>query len=495
MENTKPNVMLIMADQWSGARLGCYGHPVVQTPTLDQIAANGVRFTKAYSECPICIPARRTLMTGSTTRTHGDRVFKKSEPMPNLPTLAECFRNEGYQAFCVGKLHVFPERNRIGFDDVILSEEGRPHLAVDDYSIFLADQGAVGRAFMHGLPNNNYAHRAWHLQEHLHNTNWAASEMCRTIKRRDPTRPAFWTLSFEAPHPPLTPLQTYVDFYRQLDIEPTLRSEWSDALDGLPYALKVLRHYYPTLDKQQLDETKRAYYALCTHVDHQIRTVIGTLREEKVLDNTIMLFCTDHGEMLGDFGLFAKRTFYEGSARIPLIIMGLPDDTRITPGSVDRRLVGLQDVMPTLLDLAGIEIPKSCDGTSVLNDKPREELYGEVLENQSASRMLRSDRYKLIWYPAGNRKHLFDLDNDPFELEDLSNDQSKKSILQDLECELAKFCYGTDIENSWVLDGKLVGFEPGKFEVKPDRSFNAQRGLHYPQPPSGTVPDNVGFPD
>jgi arylsulfatase A-like enzyme len=124
-----PNVLLVMVDQWPGRLLGIAGHPLIQTPTIDAIARNGVRFTRAYSECPICIPARRTLMTGTTTRTHGDRNFRTINPMPALPTLAHCFRDAGYQTFAVGKLHVYPPRDRIGFDDVLLSEEGRPRMS------------------------------------------------------------------------------------------------------------------------------------------------------------------------------------------------------------------------------------------------------------------------------------------------------------------------------------------------------------------------------
>ena len=126
MTPSPPNVLLVIVDQWAGSLLGCAGHPTVQTPTLDQLARNGVRFANAYSESPICIPARRSLYTGTSPRTHGDRVFRKSGTMPPVPTIAQCFRDAGYQAFCVGKLHVFPERDRIGYDDVLLAEEGRP---------------------------------------------------------------------------------------------------------------------------------------------------------------------------------------------------------------------------------------------------------------------------------------------------------------------------------------------------------------------------------
>ena len=495
MTDTRPNVLLVIADQWSGTRLGSAGHPTIQTPTLDHLARNGVQFTRAYSECPICIPARRTLMTGSTTRSHGDRVFRKSEPMPALPTLAQTFRDAGYQATCVGKLHVYPERDRIGYDDVILSEEGRPHLAVDDYALYLADQGHAGQAFMHGLPNNNYAHRPWHLPEHCHVTNWATQAMCRTIKRRDPTRPAFWTLSYEAPHPPLAPLQGYMDHYRQFEIEPPLEADWAAEEEALPHALRALLSYYPRLSGTALAEVRRAYYALCTHLDHQLRAVLGTLREERELDNTIVLFCSDHGDMLGDFGLFAKRTYYEGAARVPMILMGLPGDGRTPAGTTDDRLVGLQDVMPTLLDMAGIGVPETCDGISMAGADRRQRLYGDVLENNSASRMMHDGRHKLIWYPAGNRVQLFDLDRDPDERTDLAEDAQYADVRDGLEAALAAACWGRDVDEGWVQDGRLAGFDPGPFVAKADRSFSAQRGLHYPQPPSGTVPDNVGFPE
>ena len=106
--STKPNVLLISTDHWPAALLGAAGHPAIQTPTLDELCRSGVRFSNAYAECPVCIPARRTLMTGTTPRTHGDRVFKDKLTMPEIPTMAQTFREAGYQAYAVGKLHVYP---------------------------------------------------------------------------------------------------------------------------------------------------------------------------------------------------------------------------------------------------------------------------------------------------------------------------------------------------------------------------------------------------
>ena len=141
----RPNVLLICVDHWFGTSLGAAGHSDVLTPILDDLARCGTRYANVYSECPVCIPARRTLMTGMTPRSHGNRVFKETEPMPAATTLAQAFRDAGYQAYAAGKLHVYPQRDRIGFDDVVLDEEGRGQYGVtEDYDIFLGDAGFPG---------------------------------------------------------------------------------------------------------------------------------------------------------------------------------------------------------------------------------------------------------------------------------------------------------------------------------------------------------------
>jgi arylsulfatase A-like enzyme len=287
-------------DQWPGPLLGCDGHPVVETPTLDALARAGTRFTRAYSECPICIPARRSLMTGTTPRRHGDRVFQPALTMPtDLETLPGAFRRAGWQAQAVGKLHVYPPRDRIGFEEAWIAEEGRPQLgAIDDHDLYLADRGFAGAQFAHGMSNNDYGWRTWHLDEDLHVTNWAARAMCRAIKRRDPTRPGFWYLSFSHPHPPLVPPAAYLERYARREQPPPARGDWSAG--PLPPALRWVRQRWPTLPPAQLDDARRAFMALCTHIDAQLRLVIGTLREEKLLDDTLVMVTADHGDMLGD---------------------------------------------------------------------------------------------------------------------------------------------------------------------------------------------------
>ncbi|MBV7332665.1 sulfatase-like hydrolase/transferase [Chloroflexi bacterium TSY] len=484
----QPNVLLISTDHWPASLMGCAGHPAIQTPTLDQIAANGIRFTNAYAECPVCIPARRTLMTGTTPRIHGDRLFQETLPMPNLPTLAQTFRNAGYQAYAVGKLHVYPQRNRIGFDDVILDEEGRQiYGVIDDYELFLGDQGYAGRYFEHGMSNNEYSYRPWFLPEETHATNWAANQMCRVIKRKDPERAAFWYLSFRHPHPPLLPMQSYLDLYRDMkvEIDAPYHGEWTEAPDPC-FSLQMHCARGEKFTHAQIHGARLAFYALCTQIDHQLRVVIGTLREEGLLDNTIICFTSDHGDMLGNHGMWAKRLFYENSANIPMLLMGVAGDERVGHHRVDDRLVGWQDVMPTLLDLAGIEIPESVEGISMVGEQTRDWFYGEIDEGPRATRMIRDERYKLIYYSAGNHRQLFDMEEDPQELVDLSDSSEHSDVLERLTNILMSQLYGGDEE--WIQDGKLVGLPDNVYVPGPNRGLTSQRGAHWPPPPASNMP-------
>ena len=484
----QPNVLLLCTDHWPAALLGASGHPAIQTPTLDELARSGVRYTNAYAECPVCIPARRTLMTGTPPRTHGDRVFKETLPLPaHLPTLAQSFRNAGYQAYAVGKLHVYPQRNRIGFDDVLLDEEGRQQYgAIDDYELFLGDEGYAGQYFNHGMSNNEYSTRPWHLPEQTHPTNWATNQMCRVIKRRDPTRPNFWYLSYRHPHPPIVPLQSYLDLYRDIEIDRPTIALWSDGYDPLPYSLQGKFAVAQKYNETQIRLARRAFYALCTHIDHQIRVVIGTLREEGLLNDTIILFTADHGDMLGNHNMWAKRLFYESSANVPMILVGAAGDQRVGHHRVDERLVGWQDIMPTLLDLAGVPIPTTVEGRSMVGEQKRDWFYGEIDEGAHATRMIHDGRYKLVYYAAGNHRQLFDLQEDPDEMMDRVRDPGYAEPLARLTGLLISQLYGGD--EAWVQNGELVGLPEREFIPGPNKGLTSQRGAHWPPPPASHMP-------
>lgn len=492
--SNRPNILLISTDHWSGALLGAAAHESIQTPTLDELARAGVRYPNCYAECPVCIPARRTLMTGTPPRTHGDRIFNETLPMPELPTLAQTLRDAGYQAYAVGKLHVYPQRDRIGFHDVVLDEEGRQiYGVIDDYELFLGEEGYAGQQYAHGMSNNEYSYRPWHLPEYTHATNWATREMAKVIRRRDPKRPGFWFLSYRHPHPPIVPLQPYLDLYNDPDfpIDLPMCGTWAEKRTELPFSLQAHMARGDTYTLSQTMAIRRAFYALCTHIDHQLRVVIGTLREEGLLDNTIICFTADHGDMLGNHNLWAKRLFYEPSANIPLILLGVADDPRVGHNQVDERLVGWQDVMPTLLDLAGVPIPASVEGISALGEERRDYFYGEIDEGPHATRMIHDGRFKLIYYASGNYRQLFDPQNDPLEVTDLAQDPVYAHTLARLEALLISELYGGD--ENWVQDGVLVGLPDRTFAPGPNRGLTSQRGIHWPPAPKTDMPQIQWF--
>lgn len=468
------NLLLICTDHWAGSRLGCAGHPVIMTPTLDRLAENGVRFTRYYSECPVCIPARRSMMTGLSPRRHGDRVYSALMEMPPVTTLAQAFRDAGYQAMAVGKLHVYPQRSRIGFDDVILQEEGRYEFGVtDDYETWLGEQGFVGQEFAHTLGNNTYHTRPWHLPEYTHPTTWATREMIRQIKRRDPTRPFFFYLSYQFPHPPLAPLETYWDMYSDEEIDEPVRGEW----DKDPYFASVLKGD-EEYSRKEMRRARRAAYAQCTHIDAQLRLLVGTLRECGLLENTVIAFTSDHGDNLFDHGLLAKRNFYEESACVPLILSGPPVWQRLgKAGVVDDRLGVHADLMPTLLDLCGVPQVPGMDGVSLLQNR-HDYIFGEIGEGAGATRMAHDGRYKLIYYAGSNRVQLFDLETDPHEQFDLAQLEQYQDKRRELEQYLISQLHGGD--EAWVQEGSLCGSGIQPKEPRPNFALNGQRGLHWP---------------
>jgi arylsulfatase A-like enzyme len=274
--------------------------------------------------------------------------------------------------------------------------------------------------------------------------------------------------------------------YGDITIDPPFIGAWSTGPEDLPYSLDAAYIRGDKYNGLQTLLARKAFYALCTHIDHQIRVLIGALREEGLLDNTIICFTSDHGDMLGNHHMWAKRLFYENSANIPMILVGVKGDERVGYNQVDDRLAGWQDVMPTLLDLCGIEIPDSVEGMSMVGDKRRDWFYGEVGEDAHATRMIRDERHKLIYYAVGNYSQLFDLETDPRELSDLATDPAHAETLARLTGILISQLYGDD--EAWVQEGRLVGLPDREFVPGPNKGLSSQRGDHWPPPPKTNMP-------
>ncbi|MEX2431015.1 MAG: sulfatase-like hydrolase/transferase, partial [Dehalococcoidia bacterium] len=346
----------------------------------------------------------------------------------------------------------------------------------DDWEQALIQAGYGGQEYATGVNNNDYMVVPWHLPDHLHPTNWTARELSGMIQRRDPDRPGFWYLSFTAPHPPLWPPQWYYDCYRDVDISEPHLAPWREELSPPPSKWEhyiggdAMRGATPA----EILDARRGFYALQTHIDHQIRVVLGTFREAGLLENTAIIFTSDHGDMLGTHGMWAKSVMYEDSARVPLVVVPPATHTNAPRGINDDRLAELRDIMPTLLNLAGIEVPGSVEGFNLLGEERREHLYGEHGEGLKATRMVVRDSHKLIYYPEGNRFQLFDLGKDPQEMHDLAGVPEQAPLLEGLKALLAGELYGED--PSWIQDGVFVGLPTANRPPPPNFSFSGQRG-------------------
>lgn len=435
----QPNVILICVDEWRGDALSCAGHPYVETPYLDAVARRGTRFTRAYSATPTCVPARVSLFTGQSQERHGRVGYSEAVPfdVAHPTTVQGEFRRAGYQTQAIGKLHVFPERSRSGFDEALL-HDGYLHFArrhhgghfakFDDYVPWLRRQPGVSADadyFDSGVNCNSLVARPWHLREELHPTHWLGTQAVEWFDRRDPTRPFFLYLSFHRPHAPYDPPQWAFDKY--LDLPPYQRElgdwedDWSEFReDGYTQAM------IGDIPDRVVHRARAGYYGLMTQIDLQVNRVLESLQEHGLAEDTIVAFVSDHGEMMGDHGMFRKGLPYEGSAHIPFIIADAPS-RRPTAAVVDDT-VELRDVMPTLLDLAGLPCPDASDGVSLAQHvrrgpevaESREYLHGEHQYWGQSIQWVTDGRTKYVWGSARGVEQLFDLTTDPAELHDLS---------------------------------------------------------------------------
>ncbi|WP_050811666.1 sulfatase-like hydrolase/transferase [Pelagibacterium halotolerans] len=347
-----PNIVLITTDQQRGDCLGVEGHPVLDTPYLDQIASQGARFSRAYSACPVCIPARRTLMSGARPARHG--VTMNYDTPLTLPTLPGELARAGYQTHLAGKLHLHPARKLYGFNSADWADspaQYRLNRVSNDYQRFLIEHGQHGPdlSYANGANGNGWVSRPWHMDERFHYTTWAAECALRFLERRDPTVPFFLNLSIFAPHAPFTPPAYYFEKYMDMDLPEPVVGAWARIYDGAQRGHDVTA-WRVSLKRQAQREMMAGYFGSIEHADHQIGRVLKHLPRD-----TAILFASDHGEMLGDHQWTRKRSAYEGSARVPFLVK-LPKSFGIEPGQVRTELVELMDVMPTLLDMAGAPV-------------------------------------------------------------------------------------------------------------------------------------------
>ena len=434
----RPHVVLITTDQQRFDTTGPAAPRWLRTPHLDHLAREGVSFSRAYADCPVCIPSRISIMTGTQGFTHGmlgnGKLPDGTLPIDPARSLPARMRALGYQTVAIGKMHFEPQRARYGFDEMILP---------DDYYHWMRTQGlslGAGKPMDHGLGQNELYPGMATVPESYTLTAWTVDQCVDYVKRRrDPTRPLFLWCSFSKPHPPLDPPEPYYSMYRHnpdCPLPDPWVGDWSAAdSERLPEAFRRAREAW-SLDQippEVLREARAAYYGLITQIDYNIGRLFAAFQDSSEFNDTAFLFTADHGELLGDHRSGAKSFWYEGSAHVPFILR-LPPSVRDRPvGITVDSPVCLADVYTTCIAVAGSEQPggggavgtDAVDGQNLIavaqgHARGRAWLEGACGRPQPMWHGLTDGRWKYVSYFGDGIEQLFDLATDPHELHDLA---------------------------------------------------------------------------
>ena len=427
----KPNIIYIVLDQWRGDCLGIADsqHPVM-TPHIDQIAWEGIWHQRAYADCPLCMPQRATMLTGFTASQHGMPYNNMSGPRTaielekSLPY--RLTREAGYQSKAIGKMHFYPERSRFGFEDISLHP--------NDYVNFLEEQGYGGFYRGHGLGGNDVYPAVSAVPERYTHTHWIVDEGIKFLSRRDPDHPFMLWMIFEAPHSPFDPPQPFDRFYDDFEIPEPVIGDWVDS-ENEPLCLirQRIARKADRIPPPVLKRLRRHYYAQITHIDYQLGRFFGELKSKGLYDNTVIVMTSDHGEHLGDHRQFAKYTFLESAARVP-IILRLPTDAGIY-NARESKPVLTADIVPTLLQLAGLSPDPQMDGISLLHQPDDRTLYGETTQSVFAV----NRDFKYIYYFDHGIEQLFDVNADANDCHNLAAQPELAGVLDSLKAGLIRY--------------------------------------------------------
>lgn len=450
--SSPPNILMITTDQQRFDTIGRRAPSFMRAPHLQQIACEGITFESAYSDCPVCVPSRVSMMTGKYVTTHGlTGNGPTSSVMGRDDTLPGILRSYGYQTAAIGKMHFGPQRCRHGFDEMILP---------DDYYREMRESGEPLQPMRHGLGQNEMYPGLSTVPEAQTLTSWTAEETVKYIReRRDPTVPFFAWCSFSKPHPPFDPPEPYYSMYRGQNFRKPARSEWSLGDECPPIFRQTQQGMkYDLISEEIWPEVQSAYHGLVTQIDYNIGRVMGALNDMGLYKDTIIIFTSDHGELLGDHNNGSKCYFYEGSAHVPMLLK-LPSHSHGEYQGLNINTpVTMADILPTLVHLAGGDVSdRGLDGHNLLDvakgRSERKVVVGLGGANVRCAAIM-DGRWKYIYYPEGACEQLFDLENDPYEEQELSRNnefQEQRSTLKTALIEELT-SRGSDL----VQDGQLV---------------------------------------
>jgi arylsulfatase len=448
MAEKRPNIIFITTDQQNFNTLGINGNKQIKTPNIDALASGGVNFTHAFIQNTVCVPSRACMHTGRYTHQHGVTYMESAvDSTPGLPewelTFMEHLQKSGYYTGATGKIHMYPEK---GFDwHNLTGGKGVRWTMIDDpvigpaplgpnYQAFLEKKssGAYEKLYRERKEQSDFSAIGIHdisLKDDEYVDTWIADESINFIRgRADKEQPFFLQCGFCGPHPPFDPPEPYRSMYAPEDMQ-------------LPPEFEGWPSWRDKWDERQVRKSIAYYWAMVTCIDTQIGRIVDALKECGVYDNTLLVFVSDHGDMLGERGMHGKCVLYDTVIHVPLWIVP-PAGLNMKPQSISK-LVSTFDVAPTILDFAGVDIPETMsacslkplmEGTSTHENRP-EMIFSEYVSNDKKrwGKCVRTETYKLIrWEPDGH-KEFYDLQNDPEEKINLAEQGEKPEKQAELE--------------------------------------------------------------
>jgi choline-sulfatase len=440
MTEKAPNVLIVMADQMAPAFLPIYGHALTRAPNMQALARNGVVFDSAYCNSPLCAPSRASFMSGllpSRTRVYDNAA----EFSANIPTFAHLMRLRGYRTILSGKMHFCGPDQLHGFEERLTTD------------IYPADFGWTPDwdcpehrpSWYHNMSSVHEAGVCVRTNQLDFDDEAAfmAERAIFDIARSGDRRPFLLVASFSHPHDPFAAPQRYWDLFRDSDIDMPAPAVAPDALD--PHSRR-LRHVCAMdaepVTEAQVRAARHAYYGAIAYVDDLLGRLMAALRAAGLAEDTVVVLTSDHGEMLGERGLWYKMSFFDGASRVPLVIAS---PGRFAAGRIAAS-VSLVDLMPTLVDLSGgnaQSLGLAIDGRSLAphlgGGAGHDEAIGEYLAEGAVAPivMIRRDAVKFIHSPA-DPDQLYDLVRDPGERDNLADKAESAADLATFRAEVAK---------------------------------------------------------
>lgn len=422
--DSRPNIVMVLTDQHAARVLGAAGDSLARTPALDALAAQGVRFDACYCPAPLCVPSRMAFLTGLEPHVSG--VLGNDDYLPSdLPTLAHALGAAGYDCHLVGRMHFYGPDQEHGFQRP-LGDIGPNWPAAGPPDIGPLTKGSGNRG--PELEFSGAGETSYQAFDHAV-TAEALRLLPRLFRQRDETgRPFFCIVSLFCPHPPYIARRADYDAFAGRLPPPRLPPPDRDppAIAAWRAAGKVAE-----VSAEAVAASRAAYYGLVRMIDRLAGQVLDLAGGR---DDTVSIYASDHGEALGERGLWWKSTLYDDSAKVPLIIRG----PGFAPGTVDRRAASLLDLSATILSLGGACLPEHSGHDLRATNRPARatsSYYGGLMNIAVAPlrhRMLRRDDWKLIWFDDAAPPLLFDLSQDPDELADRADDPALAGLRADM---------------------------------------------------------------